>query len=193
MSKSIAIFGEGPTEWQYANSLRVAKRYSSLMLKPSVPQHSDMRHMLAQAKKCINEGFDQVICLLDMDRLNACPSEKQLYLKAKHQTTYRKVVFIESDPCTEFWFLLHFIQQLTSKKYSTGDAVIAELRKYIPNYTKTEKYLQKVKIFTYLETHGDLKNAINLSKKLTDMHNEQDINSYTQMYKLFQILDECAR
>ncbi len=193
MSKSIAIFGEGPTEWQYVNSLRVAKRYSSLTLKPSVPQHSDMRHMLAQAKKCINEGFDLVVCLLDMDRLNACPSEKQLYLKAKQQTTYRKVVFIESDPCTEFWFLLHFIQQPTSKKYSSGDAVITELKKYIPNYTKTEKYLQKVKIFSYLETHGNLKNAINLSKKLTDMHNEQDINSYTEMYKLFQILDECAR
>ena len=133
MKKSIAIFGEGPTEWHYIDSLRIARRYRFKM-QPSLPQHSDIKHMLAQAKRCINEGYDEVICLLDMDRLNTHPTEKQVYLKAKGQAMYRKVTFIETDPCTEYWFLMHFMPQLSQRKFEDYESVAAELRKYMPGY-----------------------------------------------------------
>ena len=36
--KSIAIIGEGETEWFYLESLRVAKRYP-FQMKPTFPKH----------------------------------------------------------------------------------------------------------------------------------------------------------
>ena len=101
MRRSLAIFGEGITEWYYIESLRIARRYPFTM-RPSIPQHADIKHMLAQAKKCLDEGYDEVICLMDMDRLNTHPAEMQAYRKAKNQTAFRRVTFVETDPCTEY-------------------------------------------------------------------------------------------
>ena len=42
--KSIAIIGEGETEWFYLESLRVAKRYP-FQMKPTFPKHSDWRYI----------------------------------------------------------------------------------------------------------------------------------------------------
>ena len=45
VTKSIAIIGEGETEWFYFDSLRVACRYP-FKVAPDFPQHSDIKHML---------------------------------------------------------------------------------------------------------------------------------------------------
>ena len=45
MKKSIAIIGEGKTEWFYFDSLRVASRYP-FRLAPDFPAHSDIDHLL---------------------------------------------------------------------------------------------------------------------------------------------------
>ena len=191
MRRSIAIFGEGPTEWCYIDSLRIACRYPFKM-HPSIPQHSDIRHMLAEAKQCVADGYDEVICLLDMDRLNTHPTEKQAYLKAKHQATYRKVTFIETDPCTEYWFLMHFMPQLTQRKFEDYETVAAELRKYIPGYEKSKRYLQRINLYTFLLQHGDLEKALSLAKKSVELHDEGCENSYSQMYKLFEKLEQIS-
>ena len=46
VTKSIAIIGEGETEWFYFDSLRVACRYP-FKVAPDFPQHSDINHILA--------------------------------------------------------------------------------------------------------------------------------------------------
>lgn len=189
MRKSIAIFGEGLTEWCYIDSLRIAGRYPFKM-RPSIPQHSDIKHMLAEAKKCISEGYDEIICLLDMDRLNTHPIEKQVYIKAKQQAMYRKVTFIETDPCTEYWFLMHFMPQLSQRRFEDGESVATELRKYIPGYEKSKQYLQRMRLYDFLVQHGDLDKAITLAKKSVELHNEGYENSYSQMYKLFEKLEQ---
>ena len=47
VTKSIAIIGEGETEWFYFDSLRVACRYP-FKVAPDFPQHSDINHILKQ-------------------------------------------------------------------------------------------------------------------------------------------------
>lgn len=74
MKKSIAIIGEGETEWFYFDSLRVASRYP-FRLAPDFPAHSDIDHLLKLSKAKMKEGYDYVVCLLDMDRLNSVPAE----------------------------------------------------------------------------------------------------------------------
>ena len=192
MRKSLAIFGEGITEWYYIESLRIARRYPFTM-RPSIPQHADIKHMLAQAKKCLDEGYDEVICLMDMDRLNTHPAEMQAYRKAKNQTAFRRVTFVETDPCTEYWFLLHFVERLSARRFADYAAVEAELRKHIPNYSKSESYLRKIRLYDFLAEHGDLNKALTLARKSSDLHNQGNVNSYSQMYKLFDKLDEFAK
>ena len=192
MRRSLAIFGEGITEWYYIESLRIARRYPFTM-RPSIPQHADIKHMLAQAKKCLDEGYDEVICLMDMDRLNTHPVEMQIYLKAKNQTAFRRVTFVETDPCTEYWFLLHFVERLSARRFADYAAVEAELRKHIPNYSKSENYLRKIRLYDFLAEHGDLNKALTLARKSSDLHNQGNENSYSQMYKLFDKLDEFAK
>ncbi len=187
MKKSIAIFGEGPTEWYYIDSLRIAKRYPFTM-RPSLPQHSDMKHMLAMAKKCLDEGFDEVVCLMDMDRLNSTPSEMKAYQTARQQKAYRKVTFIETDPCTEYWFLLHFAPQLSQRHFNSYKEVEAELHKYLPQYTKTETYFKRAKLFEMLSASGNLEYALALAKQSSELHDQGAENSYTQMHVLFDML-----
>lgn len=192
MRKSLAIFGEGITEWHYIESLRIACRYPFKM-RPSLPQHSDIKHILAQAKKCITEGYDEVICLIDMDRLNEFPTEKQIYLKAKGQKVYKNVTFIETDPCTEYWFLLHFLKSLSLRHYENYTAIESELRKHLQGYEKTDNYFRRIRLYEYLTTHGDLNHAIELAKKSVELYEQGDKNSYSQMYLLFEKLEDFAK
>ena len=67
-NKSIAIIGEGETEWFYFDSLRIALRYP-FKIAPAMPQHSDISHMMKLVKECLSKDYDIVICLVDMDRL----------------------------------------------------------------------------------------------------------------------------
>lgn len=101
--KSIAVIGEGITEWFYFDSLRIVNRYP-FKVAPDFPQHSDIPHM----SKLVN---DYVVCLVDMDRLLAHPAEMETYkhLKSKSDSC---VMWVETNPCTEFWFLLHFLPSL---------------------------------------------------------------------------------
>lgn len=82
VTKSIAIIGEGETEWFYFDSLRIACRYP-FKVAPDFPQHSDIRHILKLIESYLNKQYDYIVCLFDMDRLLQFPSEMQLYQNAK--------------------------------------------------------------------------------------------------------------
>ena len=68
VKKSIAIIGEGETEWWYFDTLRIACRYK-FKVAPDFPQHSDIPHMAKLAEEYVKRDTDYVVCLVDMDRL----------------------------------------------------------------------------------------------------------------------------
>ena len=76
VTKSIAIIGEGETEWFYFDSLRIACRYP-FKVAPDFPQHSDINHILKLVESYLNKQYDYIVCLFDMDRLFHFPSEMQ--------------------------------------------------------------------------------------------------------------------
>ena len=90
--KSIAIIGEGETEWFYFDSLRTYRRYN-LKIAPDFPSHSDIEHMKALVDRYVEEGFDYVVCLVDMDRIFSIPAEQKKYQKLK---TRKGVMFLET-------------------------------------------------------------------------------------------------
>ena len=74
MKKSIAIIGEGETEWFYFESLRVKCRYP-FKVAPDFPQHSNIGHVVKLVGTYVGQEYDYVICLVDMDRLLRIPKE----------------------------------------------------------------------------------------------------------------------
>ena len=121
--KSIAVIGEGITEWFYFDSLRIAHRYP-FKVAPDFPQHSDIPHMSKLVNDYVRRQYDYVVCLVDMDRLLAHPAEMETY---KHQKSKSDscVMWVETNPCTEFWFLLHFLPSLAIRHYVNQDQAIA--------------------------------------------------------------------
>ena len=108
--KSIAVIGEGITEWFYFDSLRIAHRYP-FKVAPDFPQHSDIPHISKLVNDYVRRQYDCVVCLVDMDRLLAHSAEMETYkhLKSKSDSC---VMWVETNPCTEFWFLLHFLPSI---------------------------------------------------------------------------------
>ena len=191
MRKSIAIIGEGETEWFYFESLRIARRYP-FKLSPGFPQHADIEHILKLAKAKLAEHYDYVVCLIDMDRLYEKPAEMQKYQSFKNRKENRDIIFIETSPCTEFWFLLHFLPDNTVRRFQNYDQLIPELKKYMPGYEKTKHYFIRTKLYDYLVANGSLERAKLNAEKLSQMSKTlpEDRIAYSEIYKVVKLLDD---
>lgn len=194
MKKSIAIIGEGETEWFYFESLRVACRYP-YKLTPGFPQHADIEHILKLAKAKLAEHYDYVVCLIDMDRLYEKPAEMKKYLSFKSRKENRDIMFVETSPCTEFWFLLHFLPDNTVRRYQNYDQLIPELRKYMPGYEKTKRYFIKTKLYDFLRANGNLDRAKVNADSLSSMSkaSPEDRIAYSEIHKVLDLLDNLNR
>jgi hypothetical protein len=192
--KSVAIIGEGETEWFYFETLRIACRYP-FKIAPDFPQHSDIRHILKLVESYLGKQYDHIVCLFDMDRLLQYPSEMQLYRNAKKKYDAKKyggrVMFVETNPCTEFWFLLHFLPKVVCRKYETYEQLLPELQKYMPGYEKTKRYFTKTKLYKYLIENGDLERAMTNSEQLCRLCQEspEDKNAYSEIHRVIELLN----
>jgi len=191
VKKSVAIIGEGETEWFYFESLRVFHQYQ-FKIAPDFPSHSDIGHIMKLAERYTIEGYDYVVCLIDMDTIRQLPAEWRKYQKHKSERKYKHVMFIETYPCTEFWFLLHFLPILSTKVYHSFDDLLPELQKYMPGYEKTKKYFKQTNLYCYLKKNGDMNRALENSKKLFELSkaNPEDEASYSEVYKVINLLND---
>ncbi len=100
-------------------------------------------------------------------------------------------MFIETNPCTEFWFLLHFLPTLQVKHYTSYEQLLPELQRYMPGYEKTKKYFVRTKLYDFLVKHGNLdiakKNGEALSE-LAALHPKDRI-AYSQVARVLKLLE----
>ena len=187
--KSIAIIGEGLTEYRYVDDLRTTERYR-FSLVPGIPKQPDIDDIVRLAQERVSAGYDYVLCLIDMDVIEGNHDKMEHYRALKNDNP--QIIFVESSPCTEYWFLMHFMPGPSSKEYANYDAVAQELKKHIPNYDKTEAFFNKTHIYRELKEKGDKERAIGLSRDLDELRTKEPevYKSYSQMYKLFDIIEE---
>ena len=185
--KSIAIIGEGLTEYRYVDDMRTTERYR-FSLVPGIPKHSDVDDIVRLAQERLGAGFDYVLCLIDMDVIEGSHDKMEHYKTLKRENP--DIIFVESSPCTEYWFLMHYMPGPSSKEYADYDAVAQALKRHIPNYDKTEAFFNKTHIYRELKEKGDMAKAIELSRELDKLHETEPevYKSYSQMYKLFDII-----
>lgn len=193
VSKSIAIIGEGETEWFYIDALRQAKRYP-FKIAPDFPQHSDISHLKKLVDSCLSKGYDYVVCLIDMDRILGNIQERKRYEAFRGEYTKKKfqdrVWVLETNPCTEFGFLLHFLPVFPLKEYTSQQEVICELRHHLLEYEKTKRYFIRSGCFKKLFEDDALNTALVNAEHLYNSiqwdipHNY----AYSQVHRLFDLL-----
>lgn len=191
MKKSIVIIGEGPTEFFYFNSLK--DRFRGLQIKPEVPTNTSLAELENKIIACRNDGATYIYCIIDMDNKHNEPAKSHYKrLKAKYQGEYvnRKkgihchIRFIETDRCTELFFLYYF--KYTKKEYFCSDNVCAELAN-ICGYEKNIKFFQKHPLNAFfIQKGGCLDVAIeNANKSVLD----KEQGSFSEIGELMLELD----
>ena len=145
--------------------------------------------MAKLAEDYVKRETDYVVCLVDMDRLLKLPAEMATYQQLRKSSS-SNVIWIETNPCTQFWFLLHFLPQISTKHYETCEDVLPDLQRYMPEYEKTARYFKKNNLYKYLTEHGDLQRAIGYAKELTRLSEAtpEDKIAYSQMHLVFELI-----
>ena len=132
----ILIIAEGTneTETQYFYSFQ--HQNAGYIIKVLCTGHkTDPEGMLNKIETYWNEnGFDKergdmAFVLVDLDY-----NEEKAKLIRRLEKKSAIAQFIVSNPCFEVWFLLHF--GYSTKAFTSGNAVIDELKKHIPGYEK---------------------------------------------------------
>jgi len=203
MKKAIAVIGEGITEKYYIESL---KGLSPFDIRPQElgKKASSLKKLEKNIQNSIKAGYDEVYCLIDMDgkREGVNKIDYDLLKKKYHginhgnikQGIQCKVVFIETERCTELWFLYHFTQSAITKEFRSYHELEKVLHKYRPQYEKTEKYFKSVadlnKEFTKKrEPKGSLQKAIDNSKvSIKSKERDNRDYSYSEIHLLFEAL-----
>ena len=192
---SIAVIGEGITEYYYFNSLK--DEFTQLNLRPMYPKHSTSLEDLEQEiEKAIDRGYNLIFCVIDMDNKNE-GIEKQNYLNLKNrlegtwpikQTDQEYTIrFIENERCTELFFLFYFVY--TSRHFQNQPALLQELNKHC-KYEKTQKFFNALSLHQYFLNHGGsfmdaLRNAARSMKEKEETGRD---HTYSQMAELFEAL-----
>lgn len=202
MKKTVAVIGEGITEKYYIESL---KGLAAFDIKPNSLNRnaSSIKKLEKSVKKSIQKGYDEVYCLIDMDgKSTGLASTNYLTLKGKyHNIVHRnkskgiscKVIFIESERCTEIWFLFHFLKNSTTKKYTTYKQLEADLKKFRPDYEKSQKYFKSLKKGPFHDLasgNGNVDRAKENSKKSLEskMKDNRDY-TYSEVHLLIEALN----
>ncbi len=187
--KRVAIIGEGLTEWFYFNSLRQTERFK-FDLKPELPKRSEFRELIKLARQKKEEGYDLVYIVLDMDRMIQNASEKHAYFNEKSKTKKNSGIhFIESMPCIELWFLLHFLKAYSSRTYQSFEEIKPRLEKYYPEYEKSLKFFRKTKLYDFLNEKGNELKATEFAERLIQDKEKND-NPYANYTEIARLLVE---
>jgi hypothetical protein len=184
-NKRIAVVGDGQTEKIYFDKLKEVEGLRNVSLKPDLPKNvGSYKGVFDKAESLYAEGYDEVYCLIDMDKVLS-DNTLAKYLTDKKRLEKKGIIVFESNPCIEFWFLLHYVR--TTKPFSNCESVEKELQKYMPNYAKNQQYLVQSNIYKTLKPK--LLNAFENAKWIEENQIENDFDSSkSEVYKLIKIL-----
>ncbi len=184
----IYIICEGKeTETKYFKHFR--SRNCLVDIIPISSKYTAAEHLVKHAKSLLSQedyfpkDGDQLWCVFDCDE-NSNTSIKTAEAQAK-QKGY-KIAY--SNPCFEYWYLLHFVNQ---KGYLNGADEVIRLLK---DKSRLPKYEKSADVFTELLPHQT--DAIKRAKeRLEQLYNDgvvilsRDSNPSTTVYELVEYLN----
>lgn len=141
--KIILIVTEGEnTEVNYFVALRNRLKLAATDIQIIHPEGTDPITLTKEAIKLRNQRkkndhenpFDEVWIVFDLEKQH--DKRRMQANKARGIPGAKGINFVESDPSFELWRLLH--ETYTTKSFDSGSAVLKELRRVVPSYTKSE-------------------------------------------------------
>ncbi len=191
---TFAFVVDGETEIWYLQMLKRNERQLRLNIKPEIPHKKSIEEQFNLVVDLSEREYLKVFWLLDFDTIikesRETPKGKKTPLQAfiEFRKTikqhYKNVIVIINNPCLEFWFLLHF--EKTSKLFDTCTKVEIELKKYLKDYEKNQKYFTKQDNDIYIKLKPFLKNAISNSESLGQFNLDEQTKAICEMHLLFQ-------
>ena len=121
-----------------------------------------------------------------------------IYQEAKEKYKKQGVIFIESHPCIEIWFLYHLLDKFARTNFETYEALRPAIESVLPKYEKTARYYQKNSAFrdSILKNQANREKAIDFSIKACKYEPiEDEITNYTEVFKaihFFRLLQKFA-
>lgn len=156
----IRIVCEGATEGYYFDAIRMELKASTITIdiKPA-PWGCDPKSLLKFCKQEKGrDEYEKVFCVFDSDNRTYISNVIDAALKAK-------INVIFSNPCFEFWYILHF--EYTTRSFSVDEAE-SELKNYLPWYKKEKKELKQV----YSQIKSSQDKATSRAKKVIKYHED---------------------
>ena len=176
------IIGAGITEQWYFTHLKALRGYR-VKIRP--------RFFGTETAAGLDKKIEEVlrdesiaICVFDADvsTWNEAERKKLAALQKKYEGN-ASVILCDSMPSIEYWFLLHF--KHTTRHFGTSKAVVKELKKYIPQYDKTEQFLSNQRWVEEMTGEGRQEQACEYADK-TDSIN----GSYTKMQVVIPLIKQ---
>ena len=156
------------TEIEYFRTIRETK------LKPGVrivvkwtgtrgDPRSAVKRVMATVEKRAHSStlspFDDAWLILDVES----PQNPNIVEAAKSAKECHTLRVILSNPCFEYWYILHY--ECTASPFQTSDAAKKKLEKHFPNYNKSHN---AIAMDALPRTKTALANSIALSASVTD-------------------------
>lgn len=122
-----------------------------------------------------------MICIFDADvsRRSAAENKKLSSLKKRYEKN-KNVLLCDSLQSIEYWFLLHY--EDTCRHFNDSAATEQALKRYIPTYDKSRKFMEKEKWVKDMIADGRMEKACELAEKYDGSE------SYSGIYKAIQKL-----
>ena len=185
-----SIIVDGETEIWYFQLLK-QHEHLSVDIKPELPKK---KSLFDQFNTVVDNArhYDKVFWVLDFDVVikedNDIKKGQKLrtqefkeYL-AKLEKLDNVEVFI-NNPCLEFWYLLHF--EVSGKFFSRCEDAEKGVKKYLPDYVKSEKYYKKTNNDLYTKLKPFQLKAIQNAQKLGHFDSDNLQSAKAEMFKVF--------
>ena len=176
------IIGAGITEQWYFTHLKALRGYH-VKIRPRFFGTETAAGLDKKIEEVLrDEGI--AICVFDADvsTWNETERKKLAALQKKYEGN-ASVILCDSMPSIEYWFLLHF--RHTTRHFGTSKAVVKELKKYIPQYDKTEQFLSNQRWVEEMTGEGRQEQAREYADKM-----DTPSGSYTRVNKVFPHIEQ---
>ena len=200
---TVKIYCEGFTEWYYFEWLRTNNRFKFSM-EPDIPKNSrssykqNLKLIDKELRKKPQERADAIFLVIDTDTLVKNKAQYAIYQEAKEKYKKQGVIFIESHPCIEIWFLYHLMDKFARTNFETYEALRPAIESVLPKYEKTARYYQKNSAFrdSILKNQANKEKAIDFSIKACKYEPiENEVANYSEVFKaihFFRLLQKFA-
>ncbi len=196
---SYAFVCDGDDEVWYIQMIKRNEKNLKIDFKPEIPQKKSIKEQYNYVCELEKQEYTHVFWLIDFDTIEKEQKEAKSGKSIVHEfnqyrlklSKQKNVTVIINNPCLEFWFLLHY--ESTSKYFESYDRLLPAIKKYLPDYNKSQRYFTQQNNDIYLRLKPHLSQAIDNAGRLNDFDITNTQQGLSQMDRFFMIEQDQKR